>query len=308
MTGYRRIASLRTPGQLQEHLDRLGLTLPLRALRPGDADPLAQPYDVSGVSVGNRFCIQPMEGWDGTPDGAPTELTTRRWQRFGSSGAKLVWGGEAVAVSRDGRANPHQLLIDDERVAALSALRRGLVEAHDHAFGRTDDLLVGLQLTHSGRFARPHADGRAEPVIVYRHPVLDRRLGLDADHAVLDDEGLARLVRRFVDAAALAHDAGFAFVDVKHCHGYLGHELLSAHTRPGRYGGSLLNRTRFLREVVAGIRARVPDLAIGVRVSIFDTLPFHAAPDGTGTPDDAPRPYPFAFGADTADPLRTDLG
>ena len=50
-----------------------------------------------------------MEGWDGTRDGMPTELTRRRWQRFGRSGAGWIWGGEAVAVRADGRANPHQL-------------------------------------------------------------------------------------------------------------------------------------------------------------------------------------------------------
>ncbi|HUG38638.1 MAG TPA: hypothetical protein VML54_16895, partial [Candidatus Limnocylindrales bacterium] len=307
MTTYRRIAALRTARDLQDHCDALGITLPLRAASAGD-DPLAEPCAVGGgVTVGNRFCIQPMEGWDGTTDGAPTDLTRRRWERFGSSGAKLVWGGEAVAVSPEGRANPNQLLIDDDRAEPLGALRRALVEAHERAFGRTDDLLVGLQLTHSGRFARPRPGGRPVPVILYRHPLLDRRLGIAADHPVLDDEGIARLVQRFIGAAVLARDAGFRFVDIKHCHGYLGHEFLSAHTRPGPYGGSFENRTRFLREVVAGIRARVPDLDVAVRVSIFDSVPFHSGPAGAGVADACPRPYTCAFGADHSDPLRTDL-
>jgi NADPH2 dehydrogenase len=308
MTGYRRVASLRTAGDLQQHLDRLGISLPLHAHRAGEPDPLAQPCAIGGgITVGNRFCIQPMEGWDGTADGAPTDLTRRRWQRFGRSGAKLIWGGEAVAVSPEGRANPNQLLIDDDRAASLAALRLALVDAHERALGRTDDLLVGLQLTHSGRFARPRAGGRSEPVILYRHPLLDQRLGIAADHPLLDDAGVARLVKRFVDAAALAYEAGFGFVDVKHCHGYLGHEFLSAHTRPGPYGGAFENRTRFLREVVAGIRARVPGLAIGVRVSTFDTLPFHEGASGEGVAEDAARPYACAFGADRDDPLRPDL-
>ena len=308
MTGYPRVASLRTASDLHQHLARLGVSLPFRAHRVGELDPLAQPRAVgNGRTVGNRFCVQPMEGWDATADGAPTELTRRRWGRFGASGAKLIWGGEAVAVSPEGRANPNQLLIDDDRVTVLAALRTALVGAHERAFGRTDDLLVGLQLTHSGRFARPRAGGRPEPVILYRHPLLDRRVGIAADHPVLDDAGVARIVERFVAAAALAHEAGFGFVDVKHCHGYLGHEFLSASTRPGPYGGRFENRTRFLREVVAGIRARVPGLAIGVRVSIFDTLPFHEGATGAGEADDAPRPYAYAFGADPDHPLRADL-
>ena len=308
MTDHRRVASLRTAADLEAHLHRLGVTLPFHAHRAGDPDPLAQPCDVGGgLSVGNRFCIQPMEGWDGTADGAPTELTQRRWERFGSSGAKLVWGGEAVAVSPEGRANPNQLLIDDARATALAGLRLRLVAAHERAFGRSDDLLVGLQLTHSGRFARPRDWGRPEPVIACRHPLLDRRLGLAADHPVIDDAGLRRLVRTFVEAAALARAAGFGFVDVKHCHGYLGHELLGARSRPGPYGGSFENRTRFLREVVTGIQQQVPGLAVGVRVSIFDTLPFHKGTNGTGEADEAPRPYSFAFGADADEPLRPDL-
>jgi 2,4-dienoyl-CoA reductase-like NADH-dependent reductase (Old Yellow Enzyme family) len=307
MTAYVRVAALRTADQFARHLEGLGVSLPFRALGPGEPDPLATPCLAGALTIGNRFAIQPMEGWDGTADGSPTDLTRRRWERFGQSGAKLIWGGEAVAVVPEGRANPNQLVIDDAHAGGLADLRRTLVRAHERAFGRTDDPLVGLQLTHSGRYARPHAGGRPEPVIAYRHPLLDRRLGLSADYPVLDDDGITRLVERFVAAAALARDAGFAFVDVKHCHGYLGHELLSARTRPGRYGGPFENRTRFLREVVEGIRARVPGLAIGVRDSIFDSLPFHPGADGMGEADDAPRPYPFAFGADADDPLASDL-
>ena len=67
-----------------------------------------------------------MEGWDGTPDGHPTDLTMRRWERFGLSGAKLIWGGEAVAVRHDGRANPNQLMISEDTLGDLIALRERL--------------------------------------------------------------------------------------------------------------------------------------------------------------------------------------
>ncbi len=56
-------------------------------------------------------------------DGRPTELTRRRWQRFGLSGAKLIWGGEAVAVRHDGRANPNQLMLNETTVGDLAELR-----------------------------------------------------------------------------------------------------------------------------------------------------------------------------------------
>ena len=80
-----------------------------------DLSPLFQPITIGGRAVGNRWCIHPMEGWDGTTDGQPTEHTLRRWQHFGESGAKLMWGGEAFAVQGDGRANPNQIgVIDDD--------------------------------------------------------------------------------------------------------------------------------------------------------------------------------------------------
>ena len=306
---YRRIANLKTAEEFLGHLAALGITLPFDAeLRSGPEAPLAQPLAVAGTTVGNRFAILPMEGWDGTADGRPTELTLRRWQRFGASGAKLIWGGEAVAVRADGRANPNQLLLTRETFSDLADLRRALVEEHRRHFGTDDDLLIGLQLTHSGRFARPHEHDRAEPIIVYHHPLLDRKFHVPRDQAPISDDEIGRLVDDFVVAARRAQRAGFAFVDIKHCHGYLGHEFLSAVDRPGRYGGSFENRTRFLREVVAGIRAEAPDLGIGVRLSALDWLPFRAGADGRGEPMPYPQaqPYRYAFGGDGSG-LGTDL-
>src|SRR5206468_11162650 len=141
--------------------------------------PLAQAFELDGVRVGNRFCILPMEGWDGTAGGEPSELTRRRWRHFGLSGAKLIWGGEAVAVRHDGRANPNQLMINDQTKAGLANLRETLLEAHEQACGTTDDLLLGLQLTHSGRYSCPNQKLRPEPRILYHHPFLDRRVNVD---------------------------------------------------------------------------------------------------------------------------------
>jgi 2,4-dienoyl-CoA reductase-like NADH-dependent reductase (Old Yellow Enzyme family) len=300
MTAYRRIAQLKTADDFRAHLAALGIAIPFdETLRHGPDAPLAQPYEVDGAAIGNRFAILPMEGWDGTRDGRPSELTRRRWQRFGTSGAKLIWGGEAVAVRADGRANPNQLLINDDTLAELADLRETLVSEHQRRFGRTDDLLVGLQLTHSGRFARPNDKTRLEPLLLYHHPLLDHKFGVPADHPLMTDNDVSRLVDDFVRAAKLSQKAGFAFVDVKHCHGYLGHEFLSAVDRPGRYGGSFENRTRFLREIVAGIRAEAPRLGIAVRVSAADWLPFRPGADGCGEPEPPPTaPYPYAFGGD----------
>jgi 2,4-dienoyl-CoA reductase-like NADH-dependent reductase (Old Yellow Enzyme family) len=310
MTGprYPRIASFRTVGALEDRLRLLGLELPVDpVVDPAPESALARPFRWRGRDVGNRWCILPMEGWDGTADGRPTDLTTRRWTRFGESGAKLIWGGEAVAVVPEGRANPNQLLASPATRGDLARLRDELVAAHRRRFGRDDDLVVGLQLTHSGRFCRPERKDRPEPRIVYRHPILDRRMGIPPDHPLLEDGEIRRIADAFVSAARLARSAGFHFVDVKHCHGYLGHELLSAVDRPGPYGGSLENRTRFLREIVGGIRSAAPGLEIAVRLSAFDTVPFRAGAAGTGEPEPAAGAYRLGFGCDPERPTQPRL-
>jgi len=283
---YTRVASLKTAAAFRAHLVGAGIPLEFDdELAPPASSPLAQPFERDGVHVGNRFCMLPMEGWDGTSDGRPTDLTERRWRNFGTSGAKLIWGGEAVAVRQDGRANPNQLLLTPETLPAIAAMRETLVNAHREHFGANadGDLFVGLQLTHSGRYARPRVYDRPEPLAAAAVPLLDRRFPEGV--RILDDEDLDRLADEFVAAAHMAHRAGFAFVDIKHCHGYLGHELLGSRTRAGRYGGSLENRTRFLCHIIDGIHATVPGLKVAVRLSAFDTVPYRRTDTGAGVPE-----------------------
>jgi 2,4-dienoyl-CoA reductase-like NADH-dependent reductase (Old Yellow Enzyme family) len=283
------VATFKTAEAFASHLATTGIRLPFNAtLAPVGQSPLAQPLDVYGHRLANRFAILPMEGWDGTDEGRPSDLTTRRWQRFGQSGAALVWGGEAVAVRQDGRANPQQLLLTPANAAAIGGLITTLRDAHAERFGRAsaDAVFVGLQLTHSGRFARHRLDHTPDPLVAYEHPLLDARF--PGGVRMLTDDDLDRLSDDFIATARLAVDLGFQFLDIKHCHGYLGHELLSARTRPGPYGGSIENRLRFLRNIVTGIRATCPDVGIGVRLSAFDAAPHRRGPDGTGVVEVAP--------------------
>ena len=305
---YPRVAALKTADLFTAHVASLGCALPFdREVEAAPASPLAQAIDTSAGRVGNRFCILPMEGWDGTPDGRPSELTRRRWQRFGESGAKLIWGGEAFAVQRDGRANPNQLYLGDTSEADLSDLLTTLTATHADRYGTTDDLVVGLQLTHSGRYARPEAGLPLQPMVAYAHPWLDARVSRDRPVHVMTDGELEGVIARMVEAAVLAQRVGFQFVDIKHCHGYFGHELLSAHTRPGRYGGSWENRTRFLREVVEGIRRDAPGLSVGVRLSAFDAVPYRKGDGDVGTPETSADGYPCAFGLLRAPDALPDL-
>jgi 2,4-dienoyl-CoA reductase-like NADH-dependent reductase (Old Yellow Enzyme family) len=276
--------------------------------------PLARPLsleipDGTTRTIGNRFCVHPMEGWDGTEQGAPTEHTVRRWRRFGESGAKLIWGGEAFAVQADGRANPNQLYLNPDRDnhANLALLLGELRSSHRSAFETDEDLLVGLQLTHSGRFARP--EGGMEPRIAEQNPVLAAKYDLPAGTHVLSDDELRTIRDNMIKAAIVAAEVGFDFVDIKACHGYLLHELLGARTRPGDYGGSFENRTRLFREIVEGVRSACPRLLLGTRVSITDLYPFVAdETDRTGVPLDleANLPWIHGFGVDQDNPIESD--
>jgi 2,4-dienoyl-CoA reductase-like NADH-dependent reductase (Old Yellow Enzyme family) len=306
---FPRVASLGEPARLRARLAELGAELPCDdAALAAPTSPLAAPLALGAgpLVAANRFVIQPMEGWDGTRDGLPSELTARRWAAFGRSGAGWIWGGEAVAVRPEGRANPSQLVIGERTAGALGGLRRTLVSAA-RAAGQAAPV-IGLQLTHSGRWSVPEP-GRRRPRVAYRHPLLDRRAEVSDDAAVLADAELPALVRHFAAAARLAAAEGFDFVDLKHCHGYLLHEFLSARTRPGPYGGAALHaRTRLLREIVGAVADAAPGLALGVRLSLFDAVPHRAPAAGApGAPEPHPRPYPFAFGADPDDPARIDL-
>lgn len=315
-----RVPTLKTPADFKAHLRSLGAELPCDdSILTGAESPLTKPVEnvtINGKKIGNRFAIHPMEGWDGTTTGGVTEDMIRRWRRFGESGAKLIFGGEAMAVRSDGRANPNQIIINRQNLDGIRKLRKTLVEAHAAKYGTTDDLVIGFQLTHSGRFCRPTDKKKLEPRVAYRHPLLDRKFGVNSDDLVLSDGEIRELIQAYVDAATLAAEAGADFVDIKHCHGYLLHEFLSAHTRMGPYGGSFENRTRVLREIVAGIRASGNKIELSVRLSAFDFVPFRPDPAlsspgklGPGIPEDfkACLPYRYGFGVNENNPIEPDL-
>ena len=307
-----RVPSLRTVEAFRAHISELDLNIPCAE----EPDPVLLGEPVPGIkindkTIGNRFAIHPMEGWDGTTDGRATDLVRRRWRRFGESGAKLIYGGEAMAVRPDGRANPNQLVIG---ATDLVELKEIATTAHRELHGDPEDFVIGFQLTHSGRFCRPNEKSKYEPRVAYRHPILDAKFHVTSDAQVFTDTELDDLSEDYVKAARIANDVGADFIDLKHCHGYLLHELLGAHTRPGNYGGSFENRTRMLRQIVAGIRSEGNAIDLGVRLSAFDLVPHRPDPTltqpgkpGPGIPDAFSAPYPFQFGINHDNPTGIDL-
>lgn len=268
----------KTLDDVREDLLKLGINLPLSE----DLSPLARNFTVKGEKINfrNAVAIHPMEGFDSihgegeAVEGAPSDLTHRRYMRFADSDAGLYWF-EAVAISRESRSNNRQLWIHRENV---DSFKRLIDDFHE----KTDGAPVICQLTHSGRFSRP--ENKPAPIIAYHNPVLNKPFNIPPKHPVVTDDYLDSLVDQYVTAAKLAKEAGFDGVDIKACHRYLMSELLSAYTREGKYGGSFENRTRLYRDVISAVKAEVGDMAVATRLGVHD---------GIG--------YPYGFGDDRED-------
>lgn len=263
---------------------------------------LARKVGVGRYTLGNALAIHPMEGCDGTLYGAPDSLTWRRYRRFAAGGAKLIWF-EATAISQEGRANPRQLWIHKDTRDEFARLLAEIRNVHRQTYGNADDLLIPLQLTHSGRYSY------SKPVIAVHNPAVDQKTGVPVDLPVISDDELERLEDTYVVAAGLALQAGFDALDIKVTHGYLLSELIGAKTRAGRYGGSLENRTRFMRNVIGKIRAAYGRrLLLCMRLGCYEGVPYERDPvTGKGRPLPFPLPYRWGFGVDENNPLQENL-
>lgn len=250
-----------------------------------DLSALRKPLSIEGpsgatlCSLKNSLSIQPLEGADSTPDGAPGPYTRHRYERFLASGAGLLWA-ESIATTEDGRSSSHALWITRENLDSYKRFIGELKELYP-------DVPIIAQLTHAGRFAKPH-DVPA-PIIAMPNPHYDGRQKVDMDHQLVSDDYLDRVSESFVSAASLCREAGFDGVDVKACHGYLFSELLSCHTRPGRYGGSFENRSRMLLQTLSAIRQEEGDgFLLASRICHADTIPY---PYGFGMSEDGSLAY-----------------
>lgn len=295
-----RYFQFKTADELVQKAKELGSDLPSSA----NFSPLFQPATVGRLHVGNRFCIQPMEGCDGTLDGAPDELTYRRYRRFGGGGAKLIWG-EATAIAEDARMNPRQLWLHEGSASAIEQMLAGCRAAHRDVYGSDGGLVIGLQLTHSGRYCF------RRPQIAMHDPLLDpftldKSTGktIDASFPLLSDDDLKRIEDQYLVAAKLAARIGCDFIDIKQCHRYLLSELLASTNRPGEYGGRLENRTRLVRNIIRRCRDDVPSIEIGSRIGVYDGIPYRKDAEGVGIPVPHTGLLLTSFGVDPNDHTR----
>ena len=250
-----------------------------------DVSTLFEALPLAGKQAANRIAFQPMEGTDGTEDGAPGELTVRRYHRFAQAGPGLIWF-EAVATVPEARASAHQLWLTEKNLDAFKKLVDEIREISLKENGYAP--LIVMQATNSGRYSKPH--GYPEPLIAYNCPPLEDT-PLAADRIVTDSD-LRRYEEAYAATAALCQRAGFDGMDVKCCHRYLACELLSAYTRPGDYGGSYENRTRFLKNCYRAARSAVtePGFFLSSRLNVYDGFA-----------------YPYGFGVSAEGGLTPDL-
>lgn len=258
--------------ELREMLEDLGISLPITE----NTSILGEEVEVGNRISPNRFVALPMEGADCDMDGAPTDLTFRRYERMAAGGAGIIWL-EACAVAREGRSKANAFFLQKSNLAGY----KELVDRMRNA--ASQDIICILQLTHSGRYRR--SVGEPKPIMVRHCPELDDAENLPDDYPLATDRFLDELIDSYVEAAALAQNAGFDGVDVKACHGYLVSSLLGAHERKGKYGGCYENRTRFLKDVISAIQKQYPSLLVAVRLNIFDGMR-----------------YPYGFGVSKNDP------
>ncbi len=318
MTEFKKLGAIKSASEFRAYLRELGADFDLvDAPRFGADSAFVKPCEYvsaitgKGRKLANRWALLPMEGWDCLPSGAPSELARRRWLRNAESGAGIFFGCEAVAVMSSAKANARQMTLTKETVGAIAALRAETIDRAKNLFGEEGVPYIGLQLTHSGRFVKTPDDKRLDSRTAYAHPLLDKKFGCDATNVLTDDE-VDEIVANFISAGKLALEAGFDFVDVKCAHGYLCHEFLTAYDRPGKYGGSFENRTRFFRSIVEGIKTSAPGLDIATRLSLGDFAPFEKGEGGVGRPMTwSNGDYPYAFNGDGTglgvDPKMTEL-
>ncbi|RUT34522.1 NADH:flavin oxidoreductase/NADH oxidase [Arsenicitalea aurantiaca] len=238
------------------------------------ASQLFSPISLGGLDFPNRIAIAPMCQYS-ADDGSATDWHLQHWMNLAMSGAGMVTI-EMTDVERRGRITHGCLgLYSDANEAAA---RRTLDAARRVASKGTR---FGTQLAHAGRKAasqRPwegggplHPDQDPWPVVSASAIRFDD--GWHLPHALEPDE-IHQIVDRFVAAARRARSAGFDFIELHGAHGYLLHQFLSpfSNRREDEWGGSLENRSRFIREIARQVRAAVPELMLGVRLSVTEWL------------------------------------
>ncbi|WP_299395824.1 NADH:flavin oxidoreductase/NADH oxidase family protein [Pelagibius sp.] len=202
--------------------------------------PLTLP---SGARLNNRIVKSAMSEALADARNDPTEGMIALYRRWGQSGAALLITGN-TPVERNHLEHAANVVLDER--SNLEKTRRLAVAA------KSGGALALVQIAHSGR---------QTPAAINARPlsISDRALDLPGygTPKIASEDALQAIIARFAATARLAREAGFDGVEVHGAHGYLLSSALSPriNTRKDRWGGSLVNRSRLLREVIRAVRA-----------------------------------------------------
>jgi len=221
---------------------------------------LSEPIELYGKKIKNRLAIQPLEGFDASEEGTPSDLTFRRYKRFSAGGAGMIWF-ESCSTSPKNKSSRWQCHITETN---LPDFRQLIKEIKDSSADGIPPFTIA-QISNNGRNA-VFEDGRR--LIAAHNPYLPK-----PDAEIMSDDFIDKVMDEYVGTALLFKKAGFDAVDLKACHGFLISDLLSAFTREGKYGGSFENRTRFLFTAIDRIKSEV-GINLGIRLSACDLLPY----------------------------------
>jgi 2,4-dienoyl-CoA reductase-like NADH-dependent reductase (Old Yellow Enzyme family)/thioredoxin reductase len=219
-------------------------------------DKLFSPFTVKNISLKNRIVMPSVASFLIGDDGNINKATIEHYRRRAGGGPAMVIM-EACAVSPEGIVSPHQPVIYDDRyIDGLSKIAAAIKE---------EGAVPALQLHHAGR--------QTSAKVIHRRPLAPSPLPCPAirgDVEPLTVGGIQDLVKKFGDAAARAYRAGYELIEIHGAHGYLVNQFLSkfSNIREDEYGGDVIGRTRFAREIVEEVCKRVGNvLPVSFKIS-----------------------------------------
>ena len=219
---------------------------------------LFQSFQIGSITLKNRLVMSPMTMNYATKEGFATEKLIRYYVERAKGGVGLIIV-EGTFFTPEGKGYMNQLGLSSlEHAKRL----RGLTKV---VHGLNDDTTIFIQIHHAGRRAHAEVSG-LQPVAPSAVPV---EPGGEVPRALTKEE-IKGMVQAHIEAAARARDAGFDGVDIHCAHGYLIPSFLSplSNRRTDEYGGDLPARTRFLKEIIRGIKERLgKDFPLTIKIS-----------------------------------------
>lgn len=221
---------------------------------------LFKPGYIGSTWVRNRIVMAPMATNFAYTNGEVSEAQIAYYAERAKGGVGLVIVEAACVTEDSGKEGFGQLQISHPRyVLGLNRLSDA-IKAHGSR--------VFIQLFHAGRQTSSILSGGKQPVAPSAIACNITR-ELPRELTVLE---VKQIINQFIAAAHYAQRAGFDGIELHAAHGYLINQFLSPCTnhRRDEYGGSLVNRQRFLLEIITEIKETLPELTISVRLNIDD--------------------------------------